>query len=138
VAIGGAPPNEVWPKAMGGCCSSYVHLDEAIREFRSDLAVHPDDASNYWFLGFALIANDQAGQAVGVLEKALVLSKRSPRVIGVLVRAYAHAGQRTKARRPLGELERRQKKGYVPAAAFVNAYLGLGDNERALVWLQRA
>ena len=73
-----------------------------------------------------------------MLEKALVLSERSPGVIGVLVRAYAHAGQRTKALRLLGELEQRQKKGYVPAAAFVNAYLGLSDNERALVWLQKA
>jgi TolB-like protein/DNA-binding winged helix-turn-helix (wHTH) protein/Tfp pilus assembly protein PilF len=114
------------------------HFDEAVRELRSDLAVHPNDASSYWFLGFALIANDQAGQSIGVLEKALVLSERSPGVIGVLVRAYAHAGQRTKALRLLGELEQRQKKSYVPAAAFVNAYLGLGDNERALVWLQKA
>jgi tetratricopeptide (TPR) repeat protein len=123
---------------MGWMLFQSRHFDEAIRELRSDLTVHPDKASSYWFLGFALIANDQAGQSIVVLEKALVLSERSPGVIGVLVRAYAHAGQRTKALRLLGELERRRKKGYVPAAAFVNAYLGLGDNERALVWLQKA
>lgn len=123
---------------MGWLLFQSRHFDESIHEFRSDLAVHPDDGSSYWLLGFALIANDQASQAIGVLEKALVLTERSPGVIGVLVRAYAHAGQRTKALRLLGELERRQKKGYVPAAAFVNAYLGLGDNERALVWLQKA
>lgn len=123
---------------MGWLLFQSRHFDESIREFRSDLAVHPDDGSSYWLLGFALIANNQASQAIGVLEKALVLTERSPGVIGVLVRAYAHAGQRTKALRLLGELERRQKKGYVPAAAFVNAYLGLGDNERALVWLQKA
>lgn len=28
--------------------------------------------------------------------------------------------------------------GYVPAGAFVNVYLGLGDNEQALVWMERA
>lgn len=123
---------------MGWLLFQSRHFDESIHEFRSDLAVHPDDGSSYWLLGFALIANDQASQAIGVLEKALVLTERSPGVIGVLVRAHAHAGQRTKALRLLGELERRQKKGYVPAAAFVNAYLGLGDNERALVWLQKA
>lgn len=27
--------------------------------------------------------------------------------------------------------------GYVPAGAFINAYLGLGDNEQAFVWLER-
>ena len=131
-------PFGVTGSTMGWMLFQSRRFDEAVRELRSDLAVHPNDASSYWFLGFALIANDQAGQSIGVLEKALVLSERSPGVIGVLVRAYAHAGQRSKALRLLGELERRQKKGYVPAAAFVNAYLGLGDNERALVWLQKA
>ena len=36
------------------------------------------------------------------------------------------------------ELKRRQQKGYVPAAAFVNAYLGLGDKEQAFAWMERA
>jgi pentatricopeptide repeat protein len=111
--------------------------DEAIHELRSDLAVHKNDASTFWFLGFALIANGQADKAIPVLEKATALSKRSPAVIGVLVRAYAHAGRRTEALRLLEELKRRQHTGYVPAAAFVNAYLGLGDNEQAFVWLER-
>jgi hypothetical protein len=41
-------------------------------------------------------------------------------------------------RSALDELKRRQQSGYVPSAAFVNAYLGLGDNERAFAWLERA
>ena len=111
--------------------------DEAIRELRSDLAVHKNDAVTLWFLGFALIANGQPDEAIPVLEKATVLSERSPAVIGVLVRAYSHAGRRSEALRLLEELKRRQHTGYVPAAAFVNAYLGLGDNEQAFVWLER-
>ncbi len=58
--------------------------------------------------------------------------------MGVLVRAYAHAGRRADAFRLLNELKRRQQKGYVTSAAFVNAYLGLGDNEQAFVWLEKA
>jgi len=54
------------------------------------------------------------------------------------VRAYAHAGRRAEALQLLDELKRRQQKGYVPTAAFVNAYLGLGDNEQAFAWLERA
>jgi tetratricopeptide (TPR) repeat protein len=75
------------------------HYDEAIRELRSDLAVRRNDGSTYWscwFLGYALIANGQPGEAIPVLEKALALSERNPAVIGVLVRAYVHAGRRTK------------------------------------------
>ena len=47
-------------------------------------------------------------------------------------------GHRDEAHRLVDELKRRQKTGYVPAAAFVNAYLGLGDNEQAMAWLERA
>jgi len=38
----------------------------------------------------------------------------------------------------LAELKRRQKAGYAPAAAMVNAYLGLGENEEAFAWLEQA
>jgi Tfp pilus assembly protein PilF len=134
-------PIGITGNTMGWILFQSHHYDEAIRELRSDLAVHQDDASTYWscwFLGFALIANGQPDEAIPVLEKALALSERNPAVIGVLVRAYAHAGRRTEALRLVDELKRRQQKGYVPTAAFVNAYLGLGDNEQAFAWLERA
>ena len=104
--------------------------DEAITELRRD---DPD----HWYLGFALIANGRPDEAIPVLEKALS-PDRTPAVMGVLVRAYAHAGRREDALRLLDELKRRRRTNYVPAAAFVNAYLGLGDNEQALVWLETA
>jgi TolB-like protein/DNA-binding winged helix-turn-helix (wHTH) protein/Flp pilus assembly protein TadD len=112
--------------------------DDAIREYRSDLAVAPDDADIRWQLGFALIAINQPSDAVPVLEKALADSNRSPGVICVLIRAYAHSGRRDDALRLLAELKTRSKVGYVPAGAFVIAYLGLGDNEEAFRWLERA
>ena len=36
------------------------------------------------------------------------------------------------------ELKRRRQAGYVPAAAFVNGYLGRGENDEAFAWLERA
>jgi pentatricopeptide repeat protein len=115
----------------------YSHrYDESIRELRSVVAVRPNSAGALWYLGFSLIANGQPEEAIAVLEKALTVSDRSPGVIGVLIRAYAHAGRRQDALRLLDELKRRREKGYVPAAAFVNAYLGL-DEPRTNVHLAR-
>lgn len=113
------------------------HYDEAIEILHSALAVQPDIAVAHWFMGYNLIAKGQPDQAIPELEKALALSDRSAAVIGVLIRAYAHAGRRADALRMLEELKRRNKTGYVPAGAFINAYLGLGDNEQAFVWLER-
>ncbi len=112
--------------------------DEAIREFRNVLAVRPDDRLPLWPLGWALICNRQAEEAIPVLEKAASLTDRSPGVISTLVWAYAHAGRRAEALKLLGELKKRQQRGYVPAGAFVNAYLGLGDNDEAFAWFERA
>ncbi len=131
------------PLAVSGIGIGWIlfharRYDEAVHEFRSALAVQPNQVIALWFLGFALIAKGQPQEAIPVLEKALSLSSRSPAVMGVLVRAYAHAGRRTDALRLLEELKGRQKAGYVPTAAFVNAYLGLGDKEQAFAWMERA
>jgi TolB-like protein/Tfp pilus assembly protein PilF len=134
---------ELDPLAVSGANIGWILFQshryaEAIREFRSALAVEPGDSDILLYLGFALVANGQSGDAIPVLEKSISVSQGSPAATGVLIRAYAHAGRRKDALRMLGELQKRRKAGYVPAAAFVNAYLGLGDNDQAFVWLEQA
>jgi TolB-like protein/Tfp pilus assembly protein PilF len=134
---------ELDPLAVSGFNIGWIlfharRYDDAIHELRSVLAVQPDDPSVLWYLGFVLVAKRQPEEAIPVLEKALSVSDRSPGVIGVLIRAYAHAGRRADALRLLEELKRRHQASYIPAAAFVNAYLGLGDHNEALAWLERA
>ena len=114
------------------------HYDDAIRESTSAVALQPGNALDLMSLGYALIANNKPADAIPILEKALSLSKGSPAVMGVLIRAYAHAGRRSDAMRLLAELKRRRNQGYIPAGAFVNAYLGLGDKEQAFHWLEQA
>jgi pentatricopeptide repeat protein len=113
-------------------------FDETIREVRDALAVRPDDAGALSTLGFALLGKGQAEEAIPVLEKADALSKGGPAIDGILVRAYARAGRRGDALRLLEQMKKRREAGYFPAAAFVNAYLGLGDKEQAFVWLGEA
>ncbi len=112
--------------------------DESIRELRSALALQPDDTDALLYLGFALVADDRPADAIPVLEKAVSISHGSPAATGVLIRAYSHAGRRSDALRLLADLQKRKQSGYVPAGAFVNAYLGLGENEQAFVWLEQA
>lgn len=133
---------ELDPVAVSGTEVAWILFQsrryaEAVQELRSVLAVRPDDSSALWFLGFVLIANNQPNEAIPVLEKTFSVSGHSSAVIGVLIRAYAHAGRRADALRLLAELKKRKQAGYVPAAAFVNAYLGLGENEEAFAWLEQ-
>lgn len=112
--------------------------DEAIGEFRDVLTVRPDDRLPLMPLGWALICNHQAEEAIPELEMAASVTDSSPGVISALIWAYAHAGRRADAVRLLGKLKKRQQTGYVPAGAFVHAYLGLGDNDEAFAWFERA
>ena len=134
---------ELDPLAFDGAQVGWIlfqsrRYDEAIRELRNVLALEPESPSANWFLGFALLGAERFDEAIATLEKTASLSNRSSAVLGVLVRAYARASRRTEALRVLDELHRRRQRGYVPAAAFLNAYLGLGDTEKAFEWLGRA
>jgi TolB-like protein/Flp pilus assembly protein TadD len=134
---------ELDPLSIAGGYISWIlfqsrRYDDSIRESRNALAVQPDNGGWLTTLGFALIANNQPEDAVQVLEKAVLLTHGSPASTGILIRAYAHAGRRADALKLLDDLNRRRQSGYVPAAAFVNAYLGLGDNEEAFAWLEEA
>ena len=112
--------------------------DESIRQLRSVLAVHPDYATAYFFLGFALIGNGQPEEAIAVLEKTASLMQRSPGSLELLAIAYAKAGHRAEALRLIDELKQRGKTTYVPAGVFINPYLALGDYDQAFVWFERA
>jgi TolB-like protein/tetratricopeptide (TPR) repeat protein len=122
-----------------GAILFYSHrFDESIRELRTTLTIEPNDPMTAWYLGFALDGAKHYEEAITALERTASLSDRSSAVLGVLVHAYGEAGRRAEALQVLGELHRRRKKGYVPPAAFLNAYLGLGDTEQAFVWMERA
>lgn len=134
---------ELDPLAISGTDLAWIlfsarRYDEAIRELRATLAVTPDDALAHWFLGFSFIGEGKPEEAIPPLERAVSMSHGSPGVIGVLARAYGHAGRRSDALRLIAELNRRRQKGYVPTAPFVQAYVGLGDYDQAFAWFERA
>src|SRR5664279_28211 len=112
--------------------------DEAIREVRSVLAVHPESVGALGTLGFVLIADGRSQEAIPILEKRASLLDRSPGGVELLATAYARAGRRTEALRLVEELKLRRQKGYIPPGAFINPYLALGEYDEAFVWFERA
>lgn len=131
-------PQEFEGRQVGAILFYSHRFDEAIRELRTTLTIDPNDPLAAWYFGFALNGAKQYDEAITALERAASLSDRSSAVLGVLVHAYGEAGRRAEALQVLDELYRRRKQGYVPPAAFLNAYLGLGDKEQAFIWMERA
>jgi TolB-like protein/DNA-binding winged helix-turn-helix (wHTH) protein/Tfp pilus assembly protein PilF len=112
--------------------------DEAIHELRTELEANPDSGWAQWVLSFALICNGRPDEAIPLMEKLVPKSERSPGNVQLLATAYARAGNRTEARRLIEELKQRRRTGYIPAGAFIHAYLALGEYDEAFVWFEEA
>ena len=125
-------------RELGWILFNARRYDEAILEYRSALAIEPDNANILWRLGFALSLKHQSQEAIAMLERAVSGSDRAPGNLGVLAVVYGQAGRRGDALRVLAELKKRQRTGYIPAGAFVLTYSGLADREQTLMWLEQA
>ena len=112
--------------------------DEAIRELRSVLGVHPDSAFAHWYLSFALIGEGHPAEAIPECQKTVALMNRSAGSLELLATAYGSAGRRGDALRILDEMKRRSESAFVPAGALINPYLALHDYNEAFLWFDRA
>jgi len=133
---------ELDPLAVSGTGLGWILInarsyEEAIREMRSVLAVRPDDSGSHVVSWICADRQRSGKEAIPVLEKVLAVSDSSPAVMGLLVRAYAQSRERRDALRILAELKKRKQAGYVPAAAFVNAYFRPWRQGRS-IYLARA
>ena len=76
--------------------------------------------------------------AIAELQQAVSLSEGDTCYKGSLGHVYAVSGNMNQARNVLQDLEGRGGQQYVPAYAIALVYAGLGDNDHAFTWLQKA
>ncbi len=111
-------------------------FDEAIAQARKTLILDPNYANGHHLLGWSLHWKGDAVAAVAALQKGQSLDP-NPWDIGALGHALAVSGDRTKAEQTLRDLEILAKQRYVTPAASMTIYLGLGEKEKALEWLEK-
>jgi serine/threonine protein kinase/TolB-like protein/Tfp pilus assembly protein PilF len=112
--------------------------DEAIEQLRRVIAVDPNRYPAHWYLGHTYAASGRFNEAIAAFEKAAALSGRSPGALGFLGLAYGLEGRKDEANKVLKELLDLQRRRYVSPPALANVYIGLGNNDQAFFWLERA
>jgi serine/threonine-protein kinase len=110
--------------------------DEAISALRSTIELFPNDAFSHFVLGWCLIMKGNVPEAKAELQKATELDDL-PWYIGAIGYAHAVSGDRAKAEQVLHDLDDLAKRRYVTPNAYFLVYLGLGENEKALDWLEK-
>jgi TolB-like protein/Flp pilus assembly protein TadD len=111
--------------------------EEAITQIRKTLELDPNNAFAHSILGWCLIWKGSKTEARAEFQKATTLDDL-PWYVGSLGYACAVSGDRAKAEQILRELEDLAKQRYVSPANRASVYLGLGENEKALDWLEKA
>jgi len=112
--------------------------DRSIAQLRDTLEMDPASEWAHLNLGQAYEQKGQFSLAIAELQKALELSHSSPLTISALAHAEALSGNHGGANKLLAELEALSKKQYVSPYYIAIVYLGLGKNEVAMNWLEKA
>ena len=114
--------------------SAYVdvfsgHTDRAIEEF----------TSTGWDtgLGLAYALKKMYPEAIAAFQRVEGRWGRQPTVLARLAWVYGLAGRKHEAQRSIDELNEIARHRYVRPALFVSAYLGIGDKDAALTWMER-
>ncbi|MGH8163333.1 MAG: tetratricopeptide repeat protein, partial [Rhodanobacteraceae bacterium] len=119
---------------------AYLHngqLDQAIAQLRKTVELDGDFYYGRWNLGIALeMKGDMAG-AMAQFQKAVAVTD-DPGPLGALGHLYGVIGRKEEARKILKQLQERRAKGYIDAYPLAIVYLGLGDKDQTLHWLEQS
>jgi TolB-like protein/DNA-binding winged helix-turn-helix (wHTH) protein/Tfp pilus assembly protein PilF len=112
--------------------------DQAAEQLRNTLEMDPDFALAHLVLGETYEQKGDDQRAIAELQKATAASSNMPLMVAGLGHAYAVAKKTPEARAVLNQLLEQSKQQYVSPFYIALIYAGVGENERAMDWLEKA
>jgi TolB-like protein/DNA-binding winged helix-turn-helix (wHTH) protein/Flp pilus assembly protein TadD len=110
--------------------------DRAIAKFRSVIEMYPDFRT-----GLLIGPYEQKGmyaEALADCERWRRSSGDSAYNLAEIAYIYGRTGEPVQARHSLAKLEELNRRRPIDPAVISGAYLGMGDNDHALLWLEKA
>ena len=92
----------------------------------------------HYQLAFAYLGKGLNAEALASAQKSVELSKRTQTALRNLGEVYIKTGKRTEAIAIVKELEDKYAKKESQAVSVARLYMLLGDNEKAIVWYEKA
>jgi tetratricopeptide (TPR) repeat protein len=111
---------------------------EALEGYRRVAELDPDFAKALTGMGRTYAQMGRHAEAIEMLRRGREVAGNLPSILGALGQTFALAGDVDAARGVLAELRALAATKYVPSTSFALVHAGLGENERALDWLERA
>jgi serine/threonine protein kinase/tetratricopeptide (TPR) repeat protein len=124
--------------AVGWAFYNSRRYDEAIEQLRRTIELDPNYPVTYWILGLPLRKIGRYELAMTEGEKGVKLSGGSPLMRAALAHTFAAAGRTTEAVQTLDGLRELATHRYVAPYFFAGIHVGLGENDRALEYLEKS
>lgn len=115
--------------------------DQAIEQYRRAIELAPEFARTHFYLAIAYLAEgskSMLGEAIRELEKAIEIAGPNSVLLAALGHTYGRAGRTDQALGLLNQLQARATQQYIPALNHALIYIGLGIENEALNWLEKA
>jgi TolB-like protein/DNA-binding winged helix-turn-helix (wHTH) protein/Flp pilus assembly protein TadD len=113
-------------------------IDEATRQLRKTLEMDANFAMAHYQMGQVLALQGKFDAAIAEFQRAIELSGHSPAFDANLANAYAAAGRTADAERIAQDLTQLQHQNGSVDANIALIYVGLGKNDQAMYWLEKA
>ncbi len=113
-------------------------FEEAIRHVIRVVELEPEFVNARATLGWAYLLSGMPAEGIAQLERAAALAPESTLLLSQLGQAYGRVGRHGEAREILARLEAMSRQRYVSPYHLAYVYTGLGEQERAMDWLERA
>jgi serine/threonine protein kinase/tetratricopeptide (TPR) repeat protein len=124
--------------ATGWAFYNARRYDEGIEQLRRSIELEPNYPVTCWILGLLLRKTGRYDLAIVEGEKAIKLSGGSPLMRAALAHTFGVAGRTTEARQILDDLTKLAKQKYVAPYFFAGIHIGLGENDRAIEYLEKS
>ena len=112
--------------------------NRAIEQLHNTLEMDPSYELPHLVVGQAYEQTGQFDLAIPELRRAVELSGEAPLMVSALAHAYARAGNKVEGQKLLANLMLQAKNRYVSPYYLAIVYVGLGEDEKAMDWLEKA
>ncbi len=124
--------------AVGWSLYNARRYDEAVEQLQRAAELDPNYPVTHWILGLLYRKTGRHELAISEGLKAVELSRGSPLMSAALAHTYGEAGRTQEAQQILGELTILAKQKYVAPYFFAGIHIGLGENDRAIDYLEKS
>jgi len=124
--------------AIGWASYMARRYDEAVEQLLRTVELDPNYPVTYWILGLLYRITGRYELAIAAGEKGVNLSGGSPLMRAALAHTYGISGKAKEALQVLDDLTKLAKHKYVAPHFLAGIHIGLGENERAMEYLEKS